>query len=587
MWDCGAGAGSLSLESGQEDVFVTVKNTFLVVSRELSPHGHGHRRTLSSPTCGDDYMRLIPALPVPAMYADLGSTNVPDESAEAPLPRGRPAMLLVLDDLLDDDSAKRFAEVLSTPHSLPPQSPCGLGLPEAWFEGRGAVPAGFTLNAPAPFTPFDLGGELLSEGAVPVTPSPLPYAPFADSSDPQLRAPSPFEFQDFPVRCSDECQVQCPVEEFNQIGGAEVHVAPSAMSAPACANSSDDLCAADFVAPETPSVVSYCVSGSTTTVSVDGSFSEASSGTPSPPPGHFAAASAIRAAFLQGLALGRSFAGEAEPPFPRRLSLAQCMADGCAGDADSRGEAPQRPVDPRLWCHVYIDQSMCHPDLVPAIIGKGGRNTKAIFEATGTKVRVRGCGSGHLERKRTQVPAAPVEYAEASSALMVALTHNASCAAEFRAAYNMAAELMVRIEARFCDAQGCRGFWIGDASSAALQCLSVAVGDFVTNTKELHQRAARESEEAGKAARYEGKQRKEGVRRAAHVAKAKGGEAREAAKGSAERACRASSTKEHHVAPPGLERPGARAGRAGRSRNSEFSHRSHRWQHSCNTSGGQ
>ncbi|CAE8702826.1 unnamed protein product, partial [Polarella glacialis] len=52
---------------------------------------------------------------------------------------------------------------------------------------------------------------------------------------------------------------------------------------------------------------------------------------------------------------------------------------------------------PRLWAHIYLHMQMEGFDLVPRLIGRGGCNMRKIAEATGSKIRIRGRGSGHLE----------------------------------------------------------------------------------------------------------------------------------------------------------------------------------------------
>jgi hypothetical protein len=70
----------------------------------------------------------------------------------------------------------------------------------------------------------------------------------------------------------------------------------------------------------------------------------------------------------------------------------------------------------RLWCHFYLDPSMLEPgfDLVKKIIGRGGCNTRGIFDATQTKVRVRGKGSGHKEQHNGREAPVPLMIALAA-----------------------------------------------------------------------------------------------------------------------------------------------------------------------------
>mmetsp|Transcript_99657 Transcript_99657/g.267602 ORF Transcript_99657/g.267602 Transcript_99657/m.267602 type:complete len:372 (+) Transcript_99657:66-1181(+) len=96
----------------------------------------------------------------------------------------------------------------------------------------------------------------------------------------------------------------------------------------------------------------------------------------------------------------------------------------------------------RLWCHLHINPEMWRPGfcLNKKIIGRGGECTRGIFEATGAKIRLRGCGSGHLEEngKEAEVP------------LMLAVTGVAGQPANFCTAVRMVVELLRGIEERFC-----------------------------------------------------------------------------------------------------------------------------------------
>lgn len=51
-----------------------------------------------------------------------------------------------------------------------------------------------------------------------------------------------------------------------------------------------------------------------------------------------------------------------------------------------------RRAGKRFCCNFILSMDSRH---VPMVIGKGGENTKAIYMATGCKIRVRGRGSGH------------------------------------------------------------------------------------------------------------------------------------------------------------------------------------------------
>lgn len=63
----------------------------------------------------------------------------------------------------------------------------------------------------------------------------------------------------------------------------------------------------------------------------------------------------------------------------------------------------------RFWCCFHLHEAYLQYKVVPCIIGKGGYNTRAIFQKTGAKVRVRGRGSGHLESgTNTEAPTGPM-----------------------------------------------------------------------------------------------------------------------------------------------------------------------------------
>lgn len=56
---------------------------------------------------------------------------------------------------------------------------------------------------------------------------------------------------------------------------------------------------------------------------------------------------------------------------------------------------PRKSNGSRRSCLIYLIGS--DPCFVPEIIGKNGCNVKLISEATNSKIRVRGKGSGHIE----------------------------------------------------------------------------------------------------------------------------------------------------------------------------------------------
>merc|ERR1719148_354902 len=99
----------------------------------------------------------------------------------------------------------------------------------------------------------------------------------------------------------------------------------------------------------------------------------------------------------------------------------------------------------KLWCHLYINAELLAPgfDVNKKIIGRGGGCTKGIFTATGANVRLRGQGSGFLERSRTGKPQ------EANIPLTLAVSMSKNDRHNFQKAVGMAVELLRGIEERF------------------------------------------------------------------------------------------------------------------------------------------
>jgi hypothetical protein len=105
----------------------------------------------------------------------------------------------------------------------------------------------------------------------------------------------------------------------------------------------------------------------------------------------------------------------------------------------SRRPNNHQASQPRLWCHIYLNQRHEDFDLVPRLIGYGGANTKNIFEKTQAKVRIRGKGSGHKEKngKEAQVP------------LMVAITSAFEDTLQFAQAVQMMTAVLDAANAEF------------------------------------------------------------------------------------------------------------------------------------------
>ncbi len=107
---------------------------------------------------------------------------------------------------------------------------------------------------------------------------------------------------------------------------------------------------------------------------------------------------------------------------------------------------PRRP--PRLWVHIYLHKRHQDFDFVPMLIGKGGRNMRAIFTATSAKVRIRGRGSGHCELSQNGRPR------EAPVPLMLAITADMAGETSFLKAVDMAIEqlqIITTLYKQFCD----------------------------------------------------------------------------------------------------------------------------------------
>jgi hypothetical protein len=128
----------------------------------------------------------------------------------------------------------------------------------------------------------------------------------------------------------------------------------------------------------------------------------------------------------------------------------------------------------RLYCHIFLDPAMLEPgfDLVKKLIGKGGTHTRAIFEATRTKVRVRGRGSEHIETDGREAPVP----------LMIALAAEHNIPEDFRTAFTMTKKHLFDMSALFDKFMHRRGqlnestaehrrFWVGEMSEASKACL--------------------------------------------------------------------------------------------------------------------
>ena len=93
------------------------------------------------------------------------------------------------------------------------------------------------------------------------------------------------------------------------------------------------------------------------------------------------------------------------------------------------------PMRDKEWAHIFLFHQDYTFALVPWLIGTKGSNTRAIFEATQCKVRIRGRGSGHLEVDGTR---------EAPVPLMMAVTGPKQKPRRFVKAVHLAVELLER-----------------------------------------------------------------------------------------------------------------------------------------------
>ena len=139
----------------------------------------------------------------------------------------------------------------------------------------------------------------------------------------------------------------------------------------------------------------------------------------------------------------------------------------------------------RFWCHLYINPEMLQPgfDLNKKIIGRGGSCTKRIFETTGAKIRLRGLGSGFLERPSHGRNS---EQQEAPVPLMLTIVGDRGDSKNFRRAVAMAVDLLRDISERFAafcrkasrsTPQVDRAFWVGNMVAEGLQCCATCLHD--------------------------------------------------------------------------------------------------------------
>lgn len=151
------------------------------------------------------------------------------------------------------------------------------------------------------------------------------------------------------------------------------------------------------------------------------------------------------------------------------MNVHQTTRDAPAGLA-SRGTRQEKGK--KVFCHIHLDPRMLQPDdfcLVPKLIGKSGCHTRAIWEATGLKVRLRGRGSGHME---------PGSRREADCHLMLALAGERDVALHLGKAVELANAHIREVASRYisyCKTWGlptpkdpAELYWIGESSEPSL-----------------------------------------------------------------------------------------------------------------------
>lgn len=119
------------------------------------------------------------------------------------------------------------------------------------------------------------------------------------------------------------------------------------------------------------------------------------------------------------------------------------------GQEQEQGVWKWRRPPSRHWVHIFLHKRHADFDLVPMLIGRGGRNMTDIFTATNAKLRIRGRGSGHLE-----VEMVNGQKREAPVPLMVAVTADKSDAVGICRAVDMIIARLLEIQEHwraFCE----------------------------------------------------------------------------------------------------------------------------------------
>jgi len=124
------------------------------------------------------------------------------------------------------------------------------------------------------------------------------------------------------------------------------------------------------------------------------------------------------------------------------------VADPPVPCARARAQWPSRK-EARWWMHLFLHQRHTGFQLVPMLIGTQGVNMKEIHIQTGSKIRIRGRGSGHLEVDGME---------EAPVPLMAAVTTDRDQPEMFLLAVHMTIKLLHEVQTKwraFCHDSGC------------------------------------------------------------------------------------------------------------------------------------
>lgn len=165
----------------------------------------------------------------------------------------------------------------------------------------------------------------------------------------------------------------------------------------------------------------------------------------------------------------------AESPLHCGPSISQDFVDKAALVPNVKSRVWPKKKTGGLWCHIFVNPVFAEAGFNPAlIIGRRGINTRRIHELTGTKVRLRGAGSGHMESGGK----------EANVCLMLAIAGEGESPKTFVKAVEMALCLMEEVDkcvrkwtktlsnwSFSCALPRNRVYWIGNLSVLAKEYL--------------------------------------------------------------------------------------------------------------------